>query len=75
MAILSGMAQTVDQLSPVSVPSTVPLGSARSCPRPRLMTLRFVFVVMKFLLMKRPQSNSSNSTFANDQAIVCELPA
>jgi len=39
----SGMAKTVEELVPVSVPSTVPPGSASNYPRPQLTILKFVF--------------------------------
>ena len=63
---LSGMAKTVGQIKPVSVPSTTPPGSASSCLRPQLMTSRFVFAVMNPVLTRILQWNLSNSTFADE---------
>ena len=63
---LSGMAKTVGQLIPVSVPSTILPGSASSCLRRQLMTLRFAFAETVSSLMRILQWNLSNYTFADE---------
>ena len=68
----SGMAKTVGHLIPVNAPSTIPPGSVSSCPRPQLMTSRFVFAVKKTVLMRILQWNVSNSTFANEFYRQCD---
>ena len=60
-----GMARAVQQLSPASVPSTTPPGSASSFPSPQLMILKHVFVELSQLAMKTHLLSLWNSTFAN----------
>ena len=65
-----GMVKTVQQLSPVSVPSTTRPGSASSFPSPQLTTSRYVSVEVVTLVTRTHLSSLWNSTFTNGLRVI-----